>query len=277
MTLSSAYTMHTAIAFYSRYRPLLLLIFFLLGHSIVRAQKFDYCKYFYLEITTQEDNLESVKYYSPEIDTSHQDSISHFFKQHYNRFSYLLWNKLGDLGPIAEIYPDTTVMDSLFCDLMQKNSLFLFYLNNVLPSSIRPQGIAPDRFTTEEMMLVASRFFYCLEIQQSDTVIISHICVNIKDPETIPFQRDMTLLEAFAFEGIFYTLQKEENSKIDANFRRYINESTDKLKALTNNLDELLVTVRHECFALMEDDTDLKDALLKYYSDNRDNLNFNIE
>ena len=44
-----------------------------------------------------------------------------------------------------------------------------------------------------------------------------------------------------------------------------------------NSLEELLVTVRHECFALMEDDEDLKQSLLQYYRDNRDNLNFIID
>jgi len=111
----------------------------------------------------------------------------------------------------------------------------------------------------------------------ADTVIISHICVSIKDQEPIPFKRDMTLLEAFAFEGIFHALQNEEKSKIDANFRRYINESTNRYKDRRNSLEELLVTVRHECFALMEDDEDLKQSLLQYYRDNRDNLNFIID
>jgi hypothetical protein len=269
--------MHLGIAFTLLLKRIFLTIFSLCSFYFLQAQKFDYCHYFYLDISTREENGEKIKSYSPEIDHSHQDTLSEFLNQHYNRFSYLLWNKLGDLNSIADTYPDTIAMDSLFCNLMQKNSLFLFYLNNVVPSSFRPHGMMPDRFTTDEMMLVASRFFYCLEIQQSDTVIISHICVNLKDKETIPFKRDMTLLETFAFEGIFNALQKEENSKIDANFRRYINDSTDRLKDITTSLDELLVTVRHECFALMEDDTDLKDALLKYYSDNRDNLNFIID
>ena len=269
--------MHLEIVSTSFQRRALISIIPILFFSLLQAQKIDYCPYFYLDISTREENGESVKSYSPEIDTTHQDSLSTFFGQHYNRFSYLLWNKLGDLGPIAETYPDTAIMDSLFCDLLRNNSLFLFYLNNVLPESFRLPGSTPETFTTDEMMLVASHFFYCLEIQQSDTVIISHICVSIKDQETIPFKRDMTLLEAFAFEGIFHALQNEEKSKIDANFRRYINESTNRYKDRMNSLEELLVTVRHECFALMEDDEDLKQSLLQYYRDNRDNLNFIID
>lgn len=277
MTHPLVISMYVEIAFTSFLRRALLSIISILFFSLLQAQQIDYCPYFYLDISTREENGESVKSYSPEIDTSHQDSLSTFLKQHYNRFSYLLWNKLGDLDPIAETYPDTATMDSMFCDLLHNNALFLFYLNNVLPESIRHPESTPEIFTADEMMLVASHFFYCLEIQESDTVIISHICVSIKDKETIPFKRDMTLLEAFAFEGIFNALQNEEKSKIEANFRRYINESTNIYKDRMNNLEELLVTVRHECFALMEDDEDLKKSLLQFYQDNRDNLNFIID
>lgn len=269
--------MHLEIAFTSFKRRALISILSLLFFSLLQAQKTDYCSYFYLDISTREENGESVKSYSPEIDTSHQDSLSAFIVQHYNRFSYLLWNKLGDLGSVAEIYPDTTTMDSAFCALIRKNDLFLFYLNNVLPASIRPSGMMPDTFTTEEMMTVASRFFYCLEIQETDTIILSHICVSIKDQEFIPFKRDMTLLETFAFEGIFNSLLNDEKSRIDTNFKRYISESTDRYKDHAGSLDELLITVRHECYALMEDDEDLRHSLLRYYRDNRDNLNFILD
>jgi hypothetical protein len=254
----------------------LLVIPLLFLTALIQAQPIDYCAYFHLEVSSLEEDGQVTKSYSPEPDTSHADSISVFIKQHQNRFSYLLWNKLGDLGVAADLYPDTIAMDSLFCDLLRRNQLFIFYLNNLLPGYMRPRGIIPDTFSVAEMMLVASRFFYCLEIQESDTVVISHICVSIKEPESIPFPRDMTLLEAFAFEGIFYSLLKEEKPRFDANFKRYVNESTDRYKDEVSGLDALLVRVRHECFALMKDDEDLKYSLLNYYQANRNNLNFTI-
>jgi len=54
-------------------------------------------------------------------------------------------------------------------------------------------------------------------------------------------------------------------------------ETRDRYKDNAKDLDELLVTVRHECFALMENDQDLKESLLNYYHANRNNLNFIIE
>ena len=257
-------------------KNLLLSILSLLCISTGQAQDIDFCQYFYLNFSTREENGESIRAYNPEIKLRQQDTLSWFLQQHNNRFNYLLWNKLGDLNAVAEMYPDTLTMDSVFCDLMYSNDLFRFYVNNVLPNSFRNPAIKPDTFTTEEMMMVASRFFYCIEIKESDTIIMSHICVSTKDPGFNPFPRDMTLLEAFAFEGIFYCLLHEEKSTIDANFKRYVNESLDRQKDKAGNLDELLIHVRHECFALMEDDQDLKYSLINYYYNNRDNLNFTL-
>jgi hypothetical protein len=255
-------------------RSLAIASILLAAVQISLAQQTDFCRYFYLDISTRKEKGHVVKSYNPDIDPNPRDSIAQFLLEHSNRFSYLLWNKLGDLNPVAEIYPDTATMDSAFCEMIHKNQLFIFYVNNLLPGSLRRPVIMPDTFSIDEMMLVASRFFYCLEIEESDTAIISHICVNVKDQEFIPFRRDLTLLEAFAFEGIFYALMHEDKPRFDANFKRYIKESKDRYKDQASNLEQLLVTVRHECFALMEDDEDLKESLLNYYRANRENLNF---
>lgn len=261
-------------AFTSLQRKVMVSIFHLLCLTLIHAQKIDYCQYFYMDISFREENSEMIKSYSPEIRQHPQDEFSDFAQQHSNRFSYLLWNKLGDLGPVAEIYPDSTSMDLAFCNLIRNNKPFRLYLDNLIPVALRDQHINADTFSVDELMLVASRFFYCIEIQESDTVIISHICVSLNEEEFIPYKRDLTLLEAFAFEGIFHSLMNEEKPKFDANFKRYVNETTDRYKDIADSFDELLVSVRHECFALMEDDEDLKNSLLNYYAANRDNLNF---
>lgn len=242
--------------------------------TTVSGQQIDLCQYIYLDVTFREDQGEAVKTYSPEIDTLRPDSLAAFMKAHYNRFSYLLWNKLGNIDPVAEWYPDTVMMDSLMCGIIQKNTLFQVYVSNLLPPRYRMFNMAPDTFTVDDLMFVASHFFYCLEIVESDTTVLSHVCVNLKDQEFIPFKRDVTLLEAFAFEGIFHALMREDHSRFHANFQRYINESRDRYKDTAGDLDELLIKVRHECFALMETDEDLKESLLQYYRQNRNNLHF---
>ena len=253
----------------------LFLIFSISGlDAKVSGQQFDLCPYIYLDVTFREDRGEAVKTYSPEIDTLLLDSVATFMKAHYNRFSYLLYNKLGDMSQVAEEYPDTLKMDSLMCSIIQKNTLFQVYVSNLLPLQYRTYTMAPDTFTVDDLMFVASHFFYCLEIEESDSTILSHVCVNLKDQEFIPFQRDVTLLEAFAFEGIFHALLREDHSRFHANFQRYINESRDRYKDTAGDLNELLIKVRHECFALMETDEDLKESLLQYYRQNRNNLHF---
>lgn len=244
---------------------------------ISEAQQVDFCRYFYLDISTKIVEGHSVQSYSPEIKSGKHDALAIFMKEHDNRFNYLLWNKLGDLNPVADLYPDTTKMEAALCSLLQGNKRFLSYLQNLVPKSLRDPGLKQDTFTVDDMMYAASRFFYCVEIEESDTLIISHICVRMDDQVIISPNHDLTLLEAFTFEGIFHALLNEDKPKFDANFDRYIKDTRDRYKDNAKDLDALLVTVRHECFALMENDQDLKESLLNYYDANRNNLNFIIE
>ena len=250
---------------------LLLFLFTLRAQS----QKIDFCKYFYLDVSTVERNGKITLSYNPDIKFISNDKFSKFLRKHSNRFSYLLWNKLGALDKVADIYPDSIRMDSAFCVLLQKNNLFNAYLNDLIPNSFLKKE-KKDSFSIDDMMFVASGFFYCESIREKDTILVKSICAGRNGEAEIKANRDFTLLEAFAFEGIFYSLLKSHEPKFVLNFYEYARQSLDKHKIHFDSFEALLFAIREECFEFMKNNKNLRRNLLHYYRSNQNNLNFTI-
>ena len=120
--------------------------------QISAAQQTDFCRYFHLDISTKVEDGHSVLSYSPEIKSGMQDVLAIFLKEHDNRFNYLLWNKLGDLNPVADLYPDTAKMDAALCAFLQGNKRFLSYVQNLVPKSLRD----PEKMSKAKQALYES-------------------------------------------------------------------------------------------------------------------------
>jgi hypothetical protein len=85
------------------------------------------------------------------------------------------------------------------------------------------------------------------------------------------YDKDMTLMEAFAFEAIFHYLLKSRTPLFESDFKNY------SLRSLDPSMEMLLSAVRIECYEQMSRNEDLKHDLLKYYSKNRNNLNLKYQ
>ena len=131
-------------------------------------------------------------------------------------------------------------------------------------------------FSMDEMMLVASRYFYPDRMNERDTTIISHICVGINGQKESKHNRDLTLLEAFTFEGIFFYLLKDIPPQFETDFYDCIKTSLAGNKKKFTTFEGLLNSVRKECNEAMINNNDLKYKLVKYYKRNKSNLNFKI-
>lgn len=159
---------------------------------------------------------------------------------------------------------------------MFTNDAYLEYFTDLTPTRLTTWKLKQISFTTDEMMSVASRFFYADRINPGDTTIERSICVGRNGQTEILADRDMTLLEAFTFEAIFYYLLKNKSPQFEINFDDCISHILEKNKRSFNSFDSLLSTVRNECYLQMEKNEDLRYKLLKYYRKNRKNLNFEI-
>ena len=242
----------------------------------IEAQSVDYCDYFFLDVSEDEYNGKIVKSYSPEISHSSRDAFSKFLREHENRFSYILWNKVDSLDEIAAIYPDTFILRMEFCNSVVSDNRLLSYFVDLTPRTMTVWKQKPITFSIGEMMKVASRFFYVSSINPVNTTIERSICVGMNGQDKHQYDKDMTLMEAFAFEAIFHYLLKNRTPLFESDFKNYSLRSLESNKKLNSSMETLLSAVRIECYEQMSRNEDLKHDLLKYYSKNRNNLNFEI-
>ncbi|HZV71058.1 MAG TPA: hypothetical protein VFG10_16000 [Saprospiraceae bacterium] len=254
---------------------LIIVICFHLG--ILRAQELNYCKYFYLDVSETESKGKTIQLYSPEINLDGDDKFSSFLKKHDNRFNYLLLNKIADLDRIAAIFPDTMKLNDEFCRSLSDNKNIVNYFKNLTPRSLTTWEQKEVLFSIDEMMMVASRYFYVDKVNEKDTTLISHICVGIHGQNEIGSSSDLTLLEAFTFEGIFYYLLKDSPPLFERNFDDYLKHSLEMNKRKFTTFEILLNAVRNECYTEMYQNDDLKRKLVKYYKRNKNNLNFELK
>ncbi len=252
----------------------LTILFFLSQH--LEAQSVDYCDYFFLDVSADEYNGKFVNSYSPEIIHSGQDAFSKFLRSHENRFSYILWNKVDSLEEMSSIYPDTFLLKRKFCNSVFGNNRLLGYFVDLTPRKMTRWESKHIAFSMDEMMKVASKFFYVSKINLIDTTVERKICVGMNGQDRYSAGRDLTLLEAFTFEAIFYYLLKNNAPLFETDFREYSVRSLGVNKNKYPSIDALLSAIRNECYEQMSKNEDLKDSLTRYYRKNRNNLNFEI-
>lgn len=231
-----------------------------------------FCQYFNLQISKHFSNGRSYISTSTQIQNVANDQVSEFVKKHNLRFDYIISKTFSSILH-KEKTMDSAFLADKFCSFLSSDTFYNQFnrLTNADRDRTPKEGL---RFTTSEMMRVASRFFMCDQISEKDTSIGYHICVGINGISEMLVLRDYTVLEAFCFEAIFKNLRKR--SKFLRNFNAYISRASRQCKERFTNFKTYLNCVKNLCYEYMEKDDDLKVTLLEYYKKNLNNLHFEI-
>lgn len=253
-----------------------VLFVFSVSNLSLYSQKVNYCNYFSLEITELEHNNKKLKSYRPLIVTGRNDRYSKFIKSHSIRYEYILFKNLEKYKEIGEYYPDKQKIEEEFCNRVLNTPSVLSLLSSLSPEKLASWQNEPDTFSVEELMLVASRFFYCEKVNEKDTSIQSHVCVGINGIKDLYYHKDLTLLEAFSIEAILKGLHKK-NPAFYNEFITYKEAISRQNKKECKDLGSYLQQIREQCYNKMQNSKALKETLLSYYRTNRDNLKFIIK
>ncbi len=201
----------------------------------------------------------------------------------YNRrFEYLLINipeihlpsKSDRRKEIWNLYPDTAKLKRLYLKEYIRDERLRNYFEISKSAISHTPSKSEINFTPDELMEVASKFFYCDQVFP-DSTIQSHVCIGLNGVSEANWERDYTLLEAFCYEGIFNDFDKEL-SPVDASYSVNKREACLKYKLTMHSLDKYLLDVRKELFTRMKNDSNLRKSLLSYYEQNKSNLAFKI-
>jgi hypothetical protein len=173
------------------------------------------------------------------------------------------------------LYPDTTKLKRLYLNEYVQDKKLTRYFETTSAAITGSDHESIITFSTDELMEVASKFFYCDKVFP-DTSVQTHICVGLNGVDEADWEKDYTLLEAFCYERIFNDLVKD-SSQIDESYSVEKADACKKYRDSLTSLDEYLKDVRSELFRRMKNNAVLERALLDYYEDNEDNLAFRID
>lgn len=232
-------------------------------------QQNDICHYFYLKSDTATIDGKLRNLISPEINKERKDAAGKFFTHFSRRFDYLLVKEMNDLS--YHNNPAGSHYKVQFCEKLQSNEFY----NNIL--LLTPTDSITQYFTTDEMMRIASRFFYCdTVLKKGDKIGIgSHVCVGINGLSELKNEGKLIALEAFVFEAINTSLSEKKNSLL-TNFYEYVNEVNKREKPSYTDDKTYLEKIRQQCYALMEQDKALKETLLGYYEQKKKTVGFEL-
>lgn len=198
------------------------------------------------------------------------------------RFEYLLINvpeihlpgKSEERNKISGLYPDTVEIKKLYLNKYVHDKKLAGYFEETIAPITNPDLKINKTYTEDELMEVASVFFYCDKVEP-DTSIEAHVCIGLNGVKEAKWEKDYTLLEAFCYEGIFNEFDNE-NSKIWDSFVSKKKKSCERYRMNITTLNQYLEDVKLDLFKSMKKDEILKKELLAYYESNKTNLAFKI-
>jgi hypothetical protein len=223
----------------------------------------NFCRYF-----TIQQSIDTG--YSVVINNSSDDKAGAFINHHRSRFDYLA-NKvlMEDINLISPVD-----YKAEYCKYLMKDEFYYHFL--LLTPVKRDEKKMTITFTRDEMMKVASRFFYVEPHNEKDTTLAAHICVGNNGLRKLRSIKDLTVLEAFCFESLFHYLNSKKypfTKRFLSNIQKYAAAE----KAAFTDYKSYLLKVRQCCYDAMERDAVLQTALLAYYQHNKNSISFLIE
>lgn len=257
-------------------KPIAILFFALLSSHFCLAQQPDLCRYFTLSVSRMDIKGEWLTIASPKVNDSVKDAFGQEVNLHHSRYDYLLIHYFHNSPTFLQLFPDSVKITKLFCKQLNEDSAFRKNFELICPDQFLKKKIKKVQFSSAEMMLVASRFFYCSKVNK-DTAIIPKICAGSNGIKDITTKQNTSALEAFVFEAIFYLMDTEQDPGFVTDFYKSVRKSMDERKKNIVSLDDFLLNVRNDCFADMEQNEILKNSLLSYYQTNKSTINFTIQ
>ena len=219
----------------------------------------------FIDVSVYEDNGEKRASAMPALKSESE------LTKYKRRFEYLLMNISEMHQPQAtktrteiwNLYPDTTKLKQVYLEKFINDKKLVNYFEEMYAPISNTNIEITKTYTTEELMDVASKFFYCDEVFP-DTVIQSHVCIGINGIKEVKWEKDYTILSAFCFEAIFNDMDKDPSQVREA----YHDEkkiSCDKFKSTITTLDKYLEDVKMDLFNSMKNNEILKKELWVYY------------
>lgn len=239
----------------------------LYDNEVVRTQ---FCKYFRLQEYPIKVKGKTVISYAPEVSEKGSSKVLSFVKRHEKRFEYLLMKTFTQVIDVK----DSISIKERFCNRLSTDSFYSAFI--LLTSGKELSGVQFKPVVSEtDVIKIASRFFLCDSVRQSDTIIFTKICIGINGVSTLPVFEHATVLEAFCFEAIFNNRKKL--NKLVSRFSKYAGLiSSNNLKNF-DGFEEHLGLVKDSSYLLMEKDSFLIEVLRKHYENNTDNIGFIIQ
>ncbi len=203
-------------------------------------------------------------------------------KKHERRFDYLLMNiseihlpeKSEERNEIFNLYPDKSKIKKLYLEKYIQDKKLVAYFEETIAPINNPNLEINKIYAVDELMEVASKFFYCDKINP-DSSVQSHVCIGINGLSETKWQKDYTLLAAFCFEAIFTDFDKD-TSQISESYLSEKKKACQKYRSNITTLNQYLEDVKLNLFERMKNDGVLKKELLAYYELNKSNLAFKI-
>lgn len=219
----------------------------------------DYCNRI-SALKVQKTDSGYTTYISPRVNEVPVDKKQAFFKRFHRRFDYILINKVNVDG--ADLYKrlnDTAALNRRFCELFTQQKELSGYFD-VLSNA---QKGTKQMFTIEEMMQVASRFFW-LDNRETDGWIY-YTCIGNNGQKESRYQKDYSVLEAFCFEAIFSCLDKRKTPRFSLSADTYFDAVRAAVPEAKRQDPAIILAARQSLYQKMEQDAGLQDALLRYY------------
>jgi hypothetical protein len=253
-----------------------LLSILLILSSFLNADEFLIEEYIIIKLYPYEFENEMRAAVMPELKA---DSELMKFKR---RFEYLLINipeihlfeKMEERAEIGKLYPDTTEIKRLYLEKYAQDKRLVGYFEETIAPITNPNFEIKKTYTLDELMEVASKFFYCEKVLP-DTSIQARVCVGLNGVKEANWEEDYTLLEAFCYEAIFNEFDSDDGQIWDT-FITKKKESGQQLKSNMTSLNQYLEDVKMAVFESMKNDEILKQKLIDYYELNRGNQSFKI-
>ena len=250
-------------------------LLFLLAGLISHAQTSAFSDHVFIKISLYEEGNKTKASPMPQIKA---ESVLQKYKM---RFDYLILNtpeihqpgKFKERGKIFNL-TDTSKMKMLYMKKLMNDKKFTRNFEEAISPITQPDFKISKTYTENELMEVASKFFYCDKVNP-DTTVQSHVCISFNGVKETQWTKDYTQLAAFCFEAIFSDLDKD-TSLISDTYLAEKKKSCEQYRKNITTLDKYLEDVKMELFRRMKNDATLKNSLLAYYEANKHNLVFKI-
>ena len=198
------------------------------------------------------------------------------------RFDYLLINvsdihqsnKFETRNSIWNLYPDTIQLKQKYLNEYSTDKKLKHYFAKTYDAIQPNQSKKKVEYSTEELMEVASKFFYCDSILP-DTTVQAHVCIGLTGVKEAKWTKDYTLLEAFCYEAIFNDLDKD-SSQVWESFGTIKSKSELLFRKNIQSLPSYLENVKKQVFVQMKNDPILKMILITHYEKNKGNLSIKL-